>query len=267
MTTPASAVLTMLEKAARSMLAGAAAGLLLVPAAAAAGEVFKDDFEGEGIAAHWQVSNPNEDNYIVEDGNLLIVYQQELPAENKDICNLFTLDRDLPKKNWRITVRIAPEYQTLREKMYFGLYQDAQNYMLGTWYINSWCCYARNQALGVTKNSRGKKAAFVEALAGTGANLGQGQFDAYRGFFQKLGDGVLLRLTKTGRSYVFSGRVEGKDKDGKDFECVELPKLTSLRQKGRFIFAFAQGKSGGGHVGKGGESLVNVDWIKLETLE
>ncbi len=249
----------------RSLVAGAALAVLVVYPATAE-EVFKDDFDGDALDERWEVINPNPDSYIVENGKLLVVYQEELPVGNEALANRFRLAMPMPKGDWEATIRFEPEFQTLREVMYFGLFQDSENYMLGTWLVNSWCCYARNLSIVATKNAGGKKAEFVEAMTAV-ADLGEGNFDAYRGHFQGLGEGILLRLTKKGRSYVFAGRVEGKDMDGKEFPWTVLSKLSSLRQKGDLIFAFTQAKGGGGHVGSGGESLVNVDWVKVETLK
>ncbi len=226
---------------------------------------FEDNFDGEMLAEHWEVVNADAETYVVENGALLVIYQDEATIGSENIPNFLRLKKQMPKGDWRATIRFQPEFQTLREVMLFGLYQDPGEYTLAQWLVSSWCCYARNLSIKATKNSGGKKAEFVEAMTAV-ADLGEGNFDAYRGHFQGLGEGILLRLTKKGRSYVFAGRVEGKDENGKPFPWIELSKLTSLRQKGDLVFAFTQAKGGGGHVGSGGESLVNVDWVKIETV-
>ena len=68
---------------------------------------------------------------------------------------------------------------------------------------------------------------------------------------------------------MIAGRIEGTDKNGKELPWIEMSKLTSLRQKGGIVFGFtqAQGGGGGGHISTGGESIVNVDWVKIETLD
>ena len=233
---------------------------------AQAEEVFKDDFEGEVLGEDWDVINPDTESYIVEGGALLIVYAQESSIDSDELQNLFRLTTALPKGDWQATIRLQPEFQTMREVMYFGLFQDRQNYMMANAYVASWCCHARNLSISGTKNAKGKKAHFAAALTPE-INHGAGAFDAYRDTFRKLGDGILLRLAKTGRQYVFSGRIEGSDANGKPLPWIPLQKLTSLRQKGDLVFGFTQGASGGGHVGGGGESIVNVDWVQIETLE
>ena len=229
--------------------------------------LFEDHFNGEALAAHWELVNPDTEAYLVEDGAMLVIYQDEATIEQGNVPNLAGLNLELPKGNWRATIRLLPEFQTLRESIYFGIHQDRTEFMLANLYVNSWCCYARNLALKAVKDSKGKKTEFVEALAGTDANLGQGRFDAYRKHYRSLGEAILLRLAKKGRSYVFSGRIDGKDANGKPYPWVSVPKLTTLRPKGRLVFGFTQGKGGGGHVGKGGESLARVDWFKVEKPE
>ena len=43
-------------------------------------EVFRDDFNGEELAEHWEVIRPNPDAFIVEDSNLLVITGPPMPA-------------------------------------------------------------------------------------------------------------------------------------------------------------------------------------------
>ena len=145
-----------------NLFVSAVIGVLLAWPAQGA-EVFKDDFEGEVLGEDWDIINPDPESYIVEDGVLLAVYAQESSIDSDELQNLFRLTTGLPKGDWQATIRLQPEIQTMREIMYFGLFQDQQNYMMATLYINNWCCYARNMSIAATKNAKGKKASFVES--------------------------------------------------------------------------------------------------------
>ena len=65
-----------------------------------ANEIFRDDFDGEVLDEHWEVLNPKPDTYIVEDGKLLVVFQDEATLAAGDIPNMFRLNADLPKGDW-----------------------------------------------------------------------------------------------------------------------------------------------------------------------
>jgi len=238
----------------------------LVAGTVQAAEVFKDEFDGDALGAHWDVINPDAESFLVEDGGLLVLYAQESSIESDHLSNLFRLSALLPKGDWQATIRLRPEFQTMREVIYFGLFQDKANYLMSATFVSSWCCYARNLSITATKNAKGKKAQFAKSLSPS-FNHGEGAFDPYRQSLQQLGSGILLRLVKSGHQYVFSGRIEGIDEDDEPYPWVLLSKLTLLRQKGDLVFGFTQSRGGTRHQGNGGESIVNVDWVRIETAD
>jgi hypothetical protein len=238
----------------------------LVAGTVQAAEIFRDDFDGEALDEHWDLINPDPENYIVENGFLLTLYAQESSIENDHLTNLVRLRFEQPEGDWQATIRLLPEFQTMREVIYFGMFQDKANYLMSALFVSSWCCYARNLTFTATKSTNGRKAQFSDTLSPT-FNHGEGAFKSYRESFRKLGAGLLLRLSKIGREYVFSGRIEGVDEYGDPHPWISLSKLVLLRPKGRLVFGFTQSRGGGRHQGSGGESIVNVDWVKIETVE
>ncbi len=75
-------------------------------------EVFRDDFNGEDLADHWEVLKPNPDAFIVEDGSLLIVSGTPGSLANETVENVFRLSEPLPKGDWTITAKFSVEFQT-----------------------------------------------------------------------------------------------------------------------------------------------------------
>ena len=69
---------------------------------------------------------------------MLVIYQDEATIEQGNVPNLAGLNLELPKGNWRATIRLLPEFQTLRESIYFGIHQDRTEFMLANLYVNSW---------------------------------------------------------------------------------------------------------------------------------
>ena len=84
-------------------------------------------------------------------------------------------------------------------------------------------------------------------------------------------EAIQLRIRKEGRSYLIATKVEGEPTKpgGKKMDWVEVEKLTSLRIPGKSLAIFVgQQKLVSTHTQiKGGETLANVDWVKIETLE
>ena len=93
-------------------------------------EYFFDDFDGEVLGDHWEVLNPNPGNYIVEEGELLAINSTAAGFAQENIENIFRLSEPLPKKDWTATVRMRIDFQTVKERVFFGVYDDKDNYLV-----------------------------------------------------------------------------------------------------------------------------------------
>jgi len=240
-------------------------------------EYFRDDFDGEELGEHWEVVNPDPDSYIVEDGFLNVLSATELTLYDKsdELPNLFKLTQPLPKGDWTATLRVNPSITTFREVYALALYTDKDKFLVSSAWsgIDAWNGII-NLSAYATKFSKSKYAQFGKVVI-SGKNFGHRTFPAdskpYTDWVSKHVQAILLRIRKKGRSYFVAAKVEGDpvSADGPPADWVELDKLTSLRSPGKFlVISIGQAKFTDKYGQRnGGETLVNVDWVKIETGE
>jgi len=102
------------------------------PAGPLVEEVFRDDFDGDALAEHWSVYNPDDSAYIVDGGELLVVAATEEPFfGDETVPNRFDLDFDLPKGDWDIEVKFRMEYQQYPQEVLFIGSPDEKNSIYG----------------------------------------------------------------------------------------------------------------------------------------
>ena len=223
-------------------------------------EVFRDDFDGEDLADHWEVLKPNPDAFIVEDGKLLIVSGTPGSMANETVENVFRLSAPLPKGDWTITARFSVEFQTWMERAFIGIFDNRDNYLeislrsiVGEYGLNR---YPAFDIVGVRRSKGKDKTAARRIWRGknTGDYSNAGNFaDGTKTFPQP----VLLRLQKKGRSYIGGVMLEG----AKEPKWLNLDKFTILRQKGKVAVGLYKASK------VEGEGTIFVDWVKIEAPE
>ncbi len=238
-------------------------------------EVFRDDFDGEELADHWEVLNPDPDSFIVEDGFLHILTSVELSIydQSDELPNLFRLTEPLPKGDWTATLRVMPNITTFRERYALALYSDKDSFLVAA-ADSGVAAHAGNIAVTLygTKRAKGKDITFSATPVYSKQAFGHRNVSAKIAEYSKWTDSnvraILLRIRKSGRSYIVSGKIEGDgtEADGIAPQWVELQELTSLRSPGKFLsISVGQRKFDNRdfHL-SGGETLANVDWVKIE---
>ncbi len=234
-------------------------------------EVWRDDFDGEELADHWEVINPDPDSFIVENGVLTVVAASHEPLQGSDkLVNIFRLTEPLPKGDWTVTMRLKPEVSTFRESYIMGIYSDKDKMLTATAGTRLYCCDgAITLSFWGDKRSKGKNTGFsVAALKSPGIGNFPAAIKNYTDWTKKNLQAILLRIEKSGRAYTISTKIEGEltMAGGKEPVWVKVQKLTSLRPPGdSLVIAFNQIKfTHGSYQVPGGESLTAVDWIKIE---
>ena len=225
-----------------------------VAAAPTAEVFFKDDFEGGELGADWEVLNANDEEYIVEDGKLLVVGTTDGGFHGAKHPNIFKLKKAMPKGNWRATAKFTLDMQTFEERVYFGLLNDDKNWISSTLGVSR----SKNVGHGITvfaiKATKGKQQLFEASLASMPCNICR-KNQTWEKFVEgSVRQPFYLRIEKTGRSYVASAKMEG-------MSWVAAEKVTALRAKGNLAFALGQARR------VKGESVINLDSIEIETME
>ena len=227
-------------------------------------EVFRDDFNGDELADHWDVINPNPDAFIVEDGKLLVISKVAATITGEKVENTFRLTKGMPEGDWDAVVKLVPEIQTFQERMYLSYMKDGKNLLNAFMDVAvglSWSTpYSHMYG---QKYSKGKLTQFGRmTLQGPQTGHNEATMLAKQvKWFKNNVRAIYLKISKRGRSYVVSTKIEGDatTKDGKKPEWVSVQKLTSLRPPGtNLVLAFPQ------RVQTAGESIIAVDWVKIE---
>ena len=211
----------------------------------------EDNFEGEDLADHWEILNPDPDSFIVENGELLIINSTPAAFAKENITNLIRLNRELPKGNWIATMKLNVDFQSGQELVFFGLYDDKDNYLVN----QLTTAYDQNHArhylfVSPTKTLKGKIVSSRNNIWGEkkGDDLSPGLFEAQP---------FLLRIEKKGRAYINSIKLEGIEEP----KWIDFPELKLLRSKGNLAFGVFQSNQGSG------ETSLMIDWIKIETMQ
>ena len=234
-------------------------------------EVWRDDFDGEELADHWEVINPDPESFIVENGVLTVIAASHEPLQGSDkLSNIFRLTKPLPKGDWTVTMRLKPEVSTFRENYIMGIYSDKDKMLTATAGTRLYCCDgAITLSFWGDKRGKEKNTGFsVAALKSPGIGGLPGAIKKLTDWTKKNLQAILLRIEKSGRAYTISTKIEGEltMAGGKKPVWVKVQKLTSLRPPGdSVVIAFNQIKfTHGSYQVPGGESLMAVDWIKIE---
>jgi len=209
-------------------------------------EIFRDDFDGDELAEHWEIVNANPDNFIVDDGYLVVISDVVDDLGNPDAVqgtNLFKLDFEMPRGDWRMTAKFDTDFQTLVETVRIGVMDKPDKHIEANYRIEPFY----TSILKTSKRSGDDVTFFEQHLAA--------ESDPQL-FRQLIGgdDSIELQLTKTGRKYAARYRPLA----GEDNDWVEADAVSQLRLKGFPFLYFTQGYD------TGGETEFLVDWLKIE---
>jgi Ca-activated chloride channel family protein len=234
-------------------------------------EIWRDDFDGDELADHWEVINPDPDSFIVENGVLIMVASEAQPIQQNDkISNILRLNKPLPKGDWTATMSFIPELSTLRERYILGLYTDKDKMLTATAGNIQHCCNYFSSFVSANKLSKGKNTGFTVPVLNSPSGMPSigGSIATVSAWTKKNLQRIQVRIEKKGRAYVVSSKVEGEitTAGGKKPEWVFAQKLTSLRPPGKSLaIAFTQEKfTHNSYQIKGGESIMTIEWVKIE---
>ncbi len=216
----------------------------LTPTVASAGKQlhFIDEFDGSSLKKSWEVINPNDDHMIVEDDALLVLSTKPGTIKVENIENLLRLTKPMPEGDWIITAKFTIEYQTFREHLRIGIYDDNDNWIIAENYLTKDGYGNGIIHTRARKSAKAEEKSFDQHLAG-----GKG-----RNFAESYSKPQYLQLRKQGRKYLVSAKFEDQE------NWMELQKLTSLHGKGNLVIGFSQ------YAQVSGESFVKIDSVKIE---
>lgn len=231
--------------------------------AASAETYFEDGFDGDAPAEGWAVRNENLDAYLVEAGVLTMLAPDKKAYGIEASENVMVLEMPVPKGDWTMTARFTLVPQAFGEGIGIGLGTDKDNGLYAEYYFYS-DNYARTDAyVQARKVSKGEVTRFWRDLY----SFEDRDLEVRSTRYSDNVGAVELRLQKRGRKYEAAARLEpvqaGAD-GAPSGEWMTVQSLTSLRAPGdNFVLYF--GSNSSGYVPDGGEGLIEVDWLKIET--
>mgnify|MGYP001356056495 CR=1 FL=1 len=211
-----------------ALLAGTALAVALAPGGAAAGEeVFRDDFDSGELGGQWSVANPDPSGFIVEDGQLIVIAGAQGSLADPEKANIFLLDVPLPDGDWEMEVVYDAEFNTRHENLQFGLYDDAENFLVVSSGLGGRFKYNCALEIGMDDMSRGQ-------LKENRTNLGD--WEACQGdvvgFMKRKGIGprpYKITLVKEGRSYSATHQFGDEVPEGEEPRIEKSGAVSSLR--------------------------------------
>lgn len=232
-------------------------------------EFFRDDFDGEELGEIWEVSNPNPDNFIVEDGILTVLSTSPGGFSKAKAENTFTYTGELPKGDWDAVLTFTGDYAAAADRVSLGLRKNEKSFLTGSYsalYLGAAQCHSTWAS--VIRNSKGKleeiKSSY-RSTRNTHCRAAQKQFDkswdVIRSAHQE--QPVKLTFSKRGRAYTTTVEMEGfNNKDSKPI-VVTTDKFTSLRSPGKLTFNVERLD----RYGVQGEVLMSIDSLVINKVE
>ncbi len=223
---------------------------------------FEDQFDRTELGSDWEIRNPDEEGYLVEDGVLTLLAADRTPARLNSSPNVLILKRPLPKGDWTMTIHFRFAPQTMSEEVWLGPARDAENGIFARFFLSTENYVRTNSWVQTRKHAKGKKTQFTHALFWIDSR----NLKSRSGFWTNSIRAVELRLAKKGRKYEAAARLlptkEAADK--LKGEWIPTRKITSLRPLGDRLALFIASQ-GSDYIPKGGEALVEIDWLRIET--
>lgn len=192
---------------------------------------FRDGFDGEALSEDWTMTNEDEEAYIVEEGELLLVSAKPQGLNSGEPTNLLQLNKKMPKGNWDMNLKLKLDAQTARDQFYLGLYKDPQNFIASRIYVRIGNPCGKI-VIQLDRYSKGERAFSEKNITGLRA-CGDGPEASLAPTLESMAEeGIVLTLSKRGRSYTASATLNGIVGDTGTPKKVTTDELTSLRLPG-----------------------------------
>ena len=220
--------------------------------------VFEDNFDGTDLKDHWEVINPDPDNYIVDEGKLIVIMpgQQVMPVQDEQFPNLFQALETLPNGDWTMEAVVKAEMHTARDKVYIGVMDDQQNWLavgLEGKQLNG----ESMASVYIEKFEKGKQTLTTKPIVHVGGYMNFG--GVIEQFNNQVGP-VKITLSKKGRNYT----ADFKYLMGEEEKTITLQDMKMLRPKSQPFIAVGQVEHGGyGRDKEAVETSMNLESIKF----
>ncbi len=237
------------------------------PKSPAREEFFRDDFDGDSLGEIWSVEGETADNYLAENGKLLMISTKKggyAGFAAQEPQNLISFQGELPKGNWDAEITFTGEFGTGADRITFGLRKDRESFLTSS-VLRDIARSCRGTILTMSKVAKGDKDSILQMFRGTQNSvycdknikltLPSEEHDDVIPLYSK--HPLTLTFSKRGRSYSSTLKMEGFVDEKNEQYVIESEKYTSLRSPGNLTFSVDRfGK-------KDGEVLFEIDSIVI----
>ena len=167
--------------------------------------IFEETFDSEeSVAANWTINNEDDEGYIIEDGELVIVSAKKDLKTSPYYPNSFALNKELPAGDWKLNVIFTPENGGYTD---FGfVFGDVENtekvkHMLAGTKTE----YGNKVSGGFWLNSKGKETKEWDKVSNQYDNSWTGAQTRF-----ETAEKFEMQIARTGREYIM--KMRGADK-------------------------------------------------------
>ncbi|WP_350334920.1 vWA domain-containing protein [Coralliovum pocilloporae] len=201
------------------------------PVRPAAKSVFLDEFEGEALGEHWVVINEDQDNYVVDNGELILVNSGRSGLREQNSKNIVQWQSKPPRGDWDMTMTGTFDMATGRDSGWVGLYEDKDNFIAAHLWTNTGHCSA--VGVSIIKRVKGEESSFQANILGSGCGWGNASKADVNKLLGDLAENPsAVTLSKRGRKYFANFKQDTFD--------VSTEELTLIRSKGKPTLAMGQ---------------------------
>lgn len=215
--------------------------------------IWFDDFDGDALGEEWTVQNRDEEQFVVDGGELITINQRKHDGpKSKGGKNLFVAEVDVPRGDWDLQLQGRFEFSTGRDAAILGL-TDGEG---GAIYATTWSWSSCGKMVGTIAVRQYKD--YKIAAEGKNSYFGGCTANKYayaptaKAFAERP---TTLTLHKRGRKYYAS------IDNGPYGEAAETTSLTLLRAPRKIAFGVWK------YEDASGDTVLNADWIKLTKVD
>ena len=222
--------------------------------------VFFDQFEREELGSDWEVINGDEESYLVDNGELLLVSSQNAGLQDEAFTNLFRLKEELPKGDFEAEIQFFIEANSGLEQFFIGAYNDSSKWIVsGASFIANKYNGHKIDAYSAKSTGKDEVSRLENVLTNIRCNVCAAD-KQWKNFKEERIDGtpVTLKLRRKGRDYIASASFSEK---GKEFFSEKvLGAQKSLRPLKNLVFGLTNLKR------VSVESSVNIQYVKITAI-
>lgn len=222
---------------------------------------FQDEFDGPTLGGDWELVAPFEDDFGFQNGALVLVTADGVPAALSGGRNMLLLRRGHPAGDWRATLRIALVPRSFGEQLRLGLANEDGSGIFATLRMNTENYATTTATLDIGKSTGAEETGFSQPAGSFSDRNLRLRSDMWASRI----DAVELGLERRGRKYRATLRfIPRPGVSDVPTDPIVTREVTSLKPLGKnFVILF--GSQPSSYLPGNGEGVVELDRFTVVT--